>query len=351
MPRAWGALRGTADVDLIAPLATALDRDSDSEVRLAALGTLVGEFTEDPRAHAALQSAAQRDTRPMIRALAQRSLDGLGGEAAWRNYVLDTIKDTNRPALERIEPLFYQMGLPTVTMGTGMTVPAPQSALSMLDPAAIQALTEALPKAAAGSSMLQQSAAMLVNQLGAIEHPAITDMLLASLSDDSHWLDRGSAIEALAALPSRRADPRVRAALGISVDGTNSPRVAATAVVPFNLTPPSDWIGTPPASDAMAAPADSGPRPPRLGVVIAPVEPAPYVPKELVGKARITRVPPGSVGNNAGLIEGDILLQINGTQISSLTDAPMVLDNVPRGVDVELVVDRSGETVRLKTRF
>lgn len=333
----WETLRGTDNKDLILPLIDALDKDPDSEVRLAAMGTLSGEFREDPQVQAALNATARRDARPLVRALAQRAASGLTGETAWREYVLASLKDTSRPAVERIEALFVQMELPiSRAYGIGMRSPS-LSVLNHLDQDAIKALADALPKAATDSSIIRETANMVVNSLGELEHPAVTDMLVTSLEAGSKWLDRGTAIYALAAA-SRRNDPRVQAALEKISTSDRDPAVQRNARVALQEE-----------SVAVAAPGAGISR--GLGVYVSPLEAGPYVPKELIGKSVVSRVESGSAGQEAGVKEGDLLLEINGTPIPSGRELYKILETVPRGVDVDVVVYRFGETVKLKARL
>ncbi|HTQ36909.1 MAG TPA: HEAT repeat domain-containing protein [Steroidobacteraceae bacterium] len=331
----WATLQGVGSAELIQPLLDALRQDSDGEVRLAALGALVASFGDDPRVHAALETTAQLDAWPLLRALAQRALGGANAAAAWGQYIQSSLEDTSRPAIERIEALFHQLNLPTTNaFASGANSPDPLRTLRLLDSDGIRALTQALPAAATESSIVQRSTPTLVSALQYVDNPAITDMLLASLDDDGQWLDRSSATAGLVALASRRNDPRVRAVLERL--STSDPDPQLRQIAAGSLQPPANT---------------SAEQPPRLGVATTLMEAGPSAPQELVGKPVVMRVLPDSVAEEAGLMEGDVLLEINNAGFSSAAEMITVLDAVPRGVDVDVVVYRSGEKLTLKARF
>lgn len=78
---------------------------------------------------------------------------------------------------------------------------------------------------------------------------------------------------------------------------------------------------------------------------------APDVPGELVGKLVIMRMGTGSVAERAGMKEADVLLEIDGKPIASGPQLIEVLDALPRDVDLDVLVSRSGQTMRLTARF
>lgn len=192
----WATLRGAGNPELIPPLINVLRQDADSDVRLTVLSILSGEFSADARVHAALEEAALRDARPLVRALAHRAANGAEGEDAWRDYVQTSLKDSSRSATQRIEALSHA---------------DLQGILRQLDSDAITALTQVLPQAAADPSFRRGND--LVGVLGRMDHPAITGMLVTVLEGGGTWLDRGAAVRAVGAMESRRNDPRVRTML------------------------------------------------------------------------------------------------------------------------------------------
>jgi S1-C subfamily serine protease len=137
-------------------------------------------------------------------------------------------------------------------------------------------------------------------------------------------------------LRRRASDPKVRTALEkIAAEDADS-RLRELASKPL-------------AADEKAFSATGGQQ--RLGVMTRNLQPAPDVPGDLVGKLAVVRIGSGSVADRAGMQEADVLLQIDGKAISSGPQLIEVLDALPRGVNVEVVVSRSGQTVRLAARF
>lgn len=337
----WEIVRGIGNSELIPPLLAALGRDSDSGVRMTALGTLSADFSDDPRVRAALEASASRDARPLVRALALRAAGGTTGAAAWKEYVITSLEDPLRPPMERIEALFMQMGL--AANGSYGYAPTgsfnPDRTLHLLDNDSIKALAEVLPQAGRDSSSVRNSSSALVRALASIDHPAITEMLLASLQDGSSWLDRGVAAQALGALPSRRDDVRVHAALEKISSSDSNPqfRQAASAALQPQAGP--------------QAGAAASQTPPGLGVFAGPVQAGPYVPRELLGKAHLNNVMPGSVGESAGVRAGDVLLELGGEAVASPRELYRILATIPAGSEVDVVVYRFGGKVTLKAHF
>jgi hypothetical protein len=192
----WGAMRGVRDVSLVQPLIAALDRDPDSKVRIAALATLTADFRDDPVVRAALE-AATRDSSPQIRVLAQR---GLAGEVAWNSRVVAALKDATLPAAERTEALFYTMRYVT---------PKPALGMFLSDDAAIRAFAELYPKAVASPQVDGSLRMTLLNSLGSLDHPAITDLQLGNLASAESSTRRQAAMQ----LANHADESRVRTAL------------------------------------------------------------------------------------------------------------------------------------------
>ncbi len=332
--QAWYTLRGADSAELVQPLLASLRKDPDREVRLAAIGVLDDGFEKDPRARVALETSAQQETDPMLRALAQRALGGANGDSAWRQYLLTSLKDTSRSSLERIEALLYQMNLPASEAFRGSMAASGQRQLALLlDADSITALVSVLPGAAVQSRILGASAASLVNELAQLDHPAITEMLLASVQGDSRWLDPVSAAYALGQL-SRRDQPRVRAVLEKMRADDPIPQVRQAATESLNR----------PATTASVSAK------PRLGLVFNTVKVGDAAPPELIGKLVINSIGPGA-GQRAGMKLGDAVLEINGSPVSSPAEAIRVMDTLPRDVDIDILIERSGEKLSLKARF
>jgi hypothetical protein len=215
--------------------------------------------------------------------------------------------------------------------------------LRALDDKAWHALATTLPVAAGQWSASAATLMNVVNRLGSIDDPGVTDLLLAGLAEDSSWLPRGTGVDALLSVPRRLDDPRVRATLA---------RIAATDTDPQlrrRVASYASYVKSDPASPLPTA--DSAGVRPRLGVMLAVQDAGPGVPDEVVGKARIMRVSPESAAEKAGLLEGDVVLEVNGTPLANWEDLPQVIQAQQAGIDVEMLVYRLGQKVKLKVRF
>lgn len=166
----WRRLRGVRDAALASPLVAALEQDPDPSVRVAAAVTLDADYLDRPEVRAAFERAARSDPRALVRALAQRALGA--GDAGWREHIATALRDATLPDEERIEALFHGMGLPMTTpfgsWGSGSNL-----ALQHLDDAAMDALAEVLPRAAAASAVIQRASATLLGALEGRDSPAI----------------------------------------------------------------------------------------------------------------------------------------------------------------------------------
>ncbi len=334
---AWNGLRGLGRTDLIQPLVTALREDANGEVRLAALGTLVADYARDPRAHAAFELAAQQEKEPLVHALAQHALGGPDANEAWKDYIVTSLKDANRSPVGRIEALYYQDGRPVSNART-LPLSSPQGVARLLDHDAIVALLSVLPAVVAESDTLKRSTAGMLSELASIDDPAITDMLLANVDGGEEWLDRESAVRCLGYVPARRDDPRVSATLArISASDPNAELRTLAAQAMQNMAPTSSYA--------------SAANKPRLGVNTSFATAQESASPELAGKLIVRNMALGSVADKAGMREGDAVLEINGTPIASGQILIKTLDALPRGVDIDVVVSRAGETLSLKARF
>jgi HEAT repeat protein len=214
----WEAMRGVRDADLLQPLMSAARDDADAEVRLQAVVTLAASFPEDERARAALQSIAREDTRPLIRALAQR---GLNGEAAWKDYMVASLKDGNRPIAERMEAFMYHMYQPSAGGGFMMSI----NSGKILDEEVIQALGKALPQAT-GLSDVKRMAGQLMGDLAQVKTPAADGLLAELLESGSDAAVRRAIVTQLA---RRSSESRVRSMLEKVRSGDADPQLRELA--------------------------------------------------------------------------------------------------------------------------
>jgi hypothetical protein len=75
----WKLMKGIRNPDLVAPLTATMRNELDQEVRLQAVTRLQEDFASDPAARQVLEIVARDDSRPLVRAIAQRALDGGAG--------------------------------------------------------------------------------------------------------------------------------------------------------------------------------------------------------------------------------------------------------------------------------
>jgi len=58
----------------------------------------------------------------------------------------------------------------------------------------------------------------------------------------------------------------------------------------------------------------------------------------------VVRVEKGGPADRTGIEEGDIILKINGTGVNSVADLRSILDNIPVGTKLSIVIQREGQT-------
>jgi hypothetical protein len=201
----WRAMRGSHHPDMANAAIESLHQSSDEDARMQAVILLQEGFPNDPRARQALEEVSLVETRPLVRALALRAING---EAFWRNYVVSSLKDADRPGAERIEAFLYHMAKPGRTPGS-IEFHARSGELSeLLDDEAIGALTQLLPEAAR-SIEVKQVVVSILSALGAIQKSSVTSMFTGILEQGEKALQYPVVQE----LIRRKADPAARAAL------------------------------------------------------------------------------------------------------------------------------------------
>ena len=82
---------------------------------------------------------------------------------------------------------------------------------------------------------------------------------------------------------------------------------------------------------------------PRLGLNLQVVEAIPGIPAENVGKLVVASVQPGSLSEKAGLKQGDILLKLNSTEITSFGAFRSKVASLPLNKNVEITYARGGK--------
>ncbi len=168
----WRAMRGSRNPDLETAVIESLRHDRDAEVRLQDVILLQEDFSSDPRARQALEGILREETRPLVRALATRALNG---EASWKDYIVASLKDTSRPGAERIEGFLYHVAKPGRVAGSVEFSGQFGELSAALDDEAIGALAQLLPEAA-GSTAVGSAMGSIVSRLGSLHKPAITSM-------------------------------------------------------------------------------------------------------------------------------------------------------------------------------
>jgi hypothetical protein len=201
----WKLMKGIRNPDLVAPLAATMRNESDREVRLQAVTRLQEDFASDPAAREALEIVAREDSRPLVRAIAQRAL---GGEAAWNQHVLTSLKDASKTDMERTEVFTYFVSEPCPMAGLGGCFSSSgqlSRSRQSVDDEALQALADL----AGRSRDFRQTLLSVLNELREIDRPAMTSLLLVLLegatTGDKHRIIPG--------LGNQRTDARARAAL------------------------------------------------------------------------------------------------------------------------------------------
>jgi hypothetical protein len=202
----WRAMRGVGDAALVEPLLSSLQQDPP-DVRIAAIETLAADFSGDQRVQSALETAAISDSSSLARAVARR---GLTDAAAWREYVVSSLKDASLPDSRRIEALMYELYPPETIDGVFHSPPDYWEIIKGLDEAAVRSIAEIFPRAEVyrgkgSNNFLGNFAAMHT------QNPVVTDMLLTVLEHDSKVLNRMVAGQVLAQMHA--SEPRVREAL------------------------------------------------------------------------------------------------------------------------------------------
>lgn len=215
----WRSLRGVGNRELIEPLIASMLQDPE-EVRLAAIETLAADFSDDTRVRSALEAAAAGDTRPLVRAVARRSLSG---EESWRQYVVSSLTSASLPAPQRLEALAYYLYPPGPDERSSPGNPQYFQIMDeLLDDAALRALAEALPKA---GRLRDNGGGNLLSNVGYHfnKNPAVTAMLLDFLEHDPQPRMRTIAGEVLAR--THPDEPRVRDALAKALRSDPDPGV------------------------------------------------------------------------------------------------------------------------------
>ncbi len=212
----WLTVRGLRSPQLVQPLMAILRQEPDDETRLEAVSMLVTNFNGDARVRTALETVAQEDPRPLVRAVAQ---GGLTGDAAWHDYIVASLKDESRSDAERVEALVYdaidrkQPDADFVSKAVFRYEPIEDrwaGIPELLDDAAIRALAQVLPRLRPTTQLTGSMLVQLATNVTRIDHPAIVELLLDNVTAQSGPLPDTLVIPALL---SHGDDPCVLAAI------------------------------------------------------------------------------------------------------------------------------------------
>lgn len=204
----WKLMKGIRNPDLVAPLTATMRNELDQEVRLQAVTRLQEDFASDPAARQVLEIVARDDSRPLVRAIAQRALDGGAG---WSKYVLTSLKDASKTDMERIEVFTYFVSKPCLMTSAGgcFSSTGQLGELSRSGQSVDDETIKALADLAGRSGEFRQTLLNVVNELRSMDRPAVTSLLLALLEGAT----RAEKSRLILPLSSQHADPRARAAI------------------------------------------------------------------------------------------------------------------------------------------
>lgn len=218
----WRTLRSVGATALIDPLIQSARLDVDAKVRMEAVATLGAGFSSDPRVRSELEIVATQDSRPLVRALAQRALQG---ESAWRDYITAALKDDNLPAEQRLEPLFHHLNEGSEGLG------------ELLDDAAIRGFGVALAEAR-GTPLAARISTVVFSRAAEVKSAVMTDLLLSAFREGSGF----NRMLYLNQLIRRPRDPRIEALLqDVSINDADLQlrRIAADALAAGVAAPPT----------------------------------------------------------------------------------------------------------------
>lgn len=187
--RLWKVIRGSGHAQLIDPLLASAMNDPDA-VRIPAVAALVADFAEVPRVRTALAILARENTRPVVRGLVRRALEG---EDAWIDHIATMLNDTTLTPARRAESFVYHYN--DVPLG-----PLHQP-LRSIDPGTLRTLAVLLPEAIGDLPEDVGSRTSLPESIGrAVRQDAIAiDRLLRLLDPQQPVAVRKTAAEMLTA--------------------------------------------------------------------------------------------------------------------------------------------------------
>jgi hypothetical protein len=213
----WHQLRGQRHPDLVQPLIDA-SRNEDDPGRLEVVTMLATDFKDAPEARAALDWVAGTDSRVLVRKVAERALFG---DAAWRDYVVSSVKDESLPESERFESLDWMLE----NRSTDGKVLATLTAVApdLLD-GGVGALADVLVDASKDTSgkLSGLASIAMVEFMSSVNHPAVPELLMTCF-------DRMPGETTLYFLAQHHDDPRVHRKLEQVAADHPDPKLRARA--------------------------------------------------------------------------------------------------------------------------
>jgi hypothetical protein len=221
-PQQWGMLRSIKDPRLLQPQIDAMLLDPDEEVRLTVLRNLAANYGDDERTRAAMELAANIDSRQIVRVAAGSMLHGDDGE--WNRFVKVTLLDSSLSMHERLQPL-------TFTGRMVLSQSQTKAVESTLKEAEVSgAIVAMIRERKSGPSPQDASYALNMLQGGmlggvmlqGVDSPEVVDLLLDLMkagTTQGSGMDMDLASRAIRMMSTRSSDSRFREALEAIVAG------------------------------------------------------------------------------------------------------------------------------------
>jgi hypothetical protein len=208
----WDGMALTRSPELVPYLIRGMNESPRTETRLHLVKILADIYGEDPRAKAALATAAKNNDQQTVRMAAMRETGG----SEWSAYVGKTLMDTTLTDLQRLQPVADMAPDESGTSGTN-----PKSRL-VLDDRQLREFTTLIFRTAPdieATAVVQKALAAV----GAMDTPAALDMLI-KVVDGLHEDDVPQGVGRVAIMGARhratgligtryRGNPRARAVI------------------------------------------------------------------------------------------------------------------------------------------
>jgi hypothetical protein len=215
-PQQWGMLRSIKDPRLLQPQIDAMLLDPDEKVRFTVLSNLAANYGGDERTRAAMELAANSDSRQIVRVAAGSMLYG---DEEWARFVKVTLLDSSLSMHERLQPLIFT----TRMVLSQSQTKAVESTLKESEVSG--AIVAMLRERKSGLSPQDASYALGMLQgvmLQGVDSPEVVDLLLDLMkagTTQGSGMDMDLASRAIQMMSTRSSDSRFREALEAIVAG------------------------------------------------------------------------------------------------------------------------------------